>query len=472
MRSVCTDQTTPSHDVRETRDENARYSLPDFVMAANPVTRSALLPDEWNDPKRAKFLMSEFRSRAANPEGYDAKLAFWTRHITAWSSASSVPCFSIADVRQSFARDGVQPDVACIKRVLSHMLITDQIRPRRQVEQMLSQRVGWSRWSVVSRGLGLVTKPLSWGWSYLTSSHGSETEPVDDHILSEELFVHMSSLSETADRLFREVTRSEKQILRFSELTETGTGTRLSQSDMELLVQHLQSEGKACVIEDCGTRLVKFGDEASFSQMELGLYRLESAKELIEKDIRQIESEMSSLKEEARQALRNNNRSQATQMLRRKKRLEHLLVNKESQVDNIIVLLQQMSDSDSNALILQCFQQAADVLKKIQSAGNPVGDLDATMLEVEDAVQAATSLQTDLSRSIDPFTDLDSGLDQELAEILQDSVSEKDEDPEKAEKTDDMDALMVRLERLRSPEKESKRTEVARRAKAAVAGHT
>lgn len=411
--------------------------------------------------------MSEFRPRAANPEGYDAKMSFWKRNIASWSTACSVLSFSVADVRQAFARDGIQPDDACIRRVLSNMLAAEDIRTRPQVEQTLSQRAGWSSWSVVSRGLGLVTKPLSWGWSYLRSSGGSEDD-ADVIADSEQVFVHMSGLTEAADRLYREVTRSQKPIRRFSELADAAAGKQVSDSDMELILLQLQSERKACVIVDCGTRLVKMGDDVSFSPLELGLYRLESAKELIEKDIRQIESEMNSLKEGARQALRQNNRSQASQMLRRKKRLEHLLVNKESQVDNIVVLMQQMSDSDSNVMVMQCFQQAADVLKKIQSV-DP-SDLDQTLLDVEDVVHAATSLQSDISRTIEPFVDLDSGLEQELDEILN--------SPEKGAgaKTDEVDELMARLEKLRSPEKESKPTEPARRPKvpvtAAVAGHT
>lgn len=436
------------------------------IMSAGSSTRRPFVPDEWTDPKRAKYLMADFRARAANPEGYEAKMAFWKRNIAAWSSSNQIISFTVADVRQAFARDGVLPDAACIRRVLSEMLADEEIRPRSELERMLSERLAVNSWSSSwSRGVGLISKPLYWGWNYLTSSYTSEEDSGADRIQNDETFVKMSSLSEAAERLFRELTTTtagnEKQIWKYAEVGQTSAASGITKSDMQLLLFYLQSEKKACVIDDCGTRLVKFGDAAAFSQLEVGLFRLESAKELLEKDVRQIELEMSSLKEEARQAVNNNNRSHATQLLRRKKRLEHLLVNKESQLDNIHVLLQQMSDSDSNVMILNSFQQAADVLKQVQSVDT---DVDQTMLDVEEVVQSAASLQSDLSRAIDP--DVDEGLEQELREILH---AEQDHAP--GPKTDDVDDLLSRLQRLRTPESANPQpllAAVPRRPKAAV----
>lgn len=427
----------------------------------SPATQPRpFVPDEWADAKRAKYLMADFRPRAANPEGYDAKMAFWKRSIAAWSSSNSVICLSVPQVRQAFARDGSLPSESCIKQVLCSMLQDDEIRPLQDVQQMLTERITASSWSSSwTRGMGLMSKPLSWGWKYLTSSSTSAEESAADRIDSEQIFVKMTCLAEGADRLFRELTSnmmSDKQIRKFSEVAETCAATGFSDSDIQLLLLYLQSEKKACVIDDCGTRLVKIGDAAAFTQLELGLFRLESAKELLEKDVRQIEAAISSLKEEARNAINNNNRSQATQLLRRKKRLQNLLMNKESQLDNIHVLLQQMSDSDSNVMILQSFQQAADVLKALQSGSVTATDVDRTMMDVEDVVQSAASLQSDLSRAIDP--DLDDGLEQELQQILQSEPV-----------TDDVDDLMSRLQRLRTPDLQPKvLADVPRRPKAAL----
>ena len=59
-----------------------------------------------------------------------------------------------------------------------------------------------------------------------------------------------------------------------------------------------------------------------FTQSEIGLMRLESAKEFVESDIRIMEGSLEGLKKEARDSLKEGNRMKAKQILRKKRRLE------------------------------------------------------------------------------------------------------------------------------------------------------
>ena len=128
-------------------------------------------PDEWKDVKRMKFLMTDFRSRDANPEGYDDKMSFWIKSILKWSSSQpSVTEFSLKSISDSFEKDGQAPSVGLLRTVLGTMMAKNQVMRRSQYKEMLmkSCNEGWVSW-----GIDLATKPISWGINTLIGSSSS-----------------------------------------------------------------------------------------------------------------------------------------------------------------------------------------------------------------------------------------------------------------------------------------------------------
>lgn len=119
-------------------------------------------------------------------------------------------------------------------------------------------------------------------------------------------------------------------------------------------------------------------------------------------------------------------------------------------MDNIDVMEQTLSDSDSNAAIVKTIQQTSDVLKRVQATVRP-DEVTDTMDDVEEIIQNHAAVLSDLSRSIDPFTELDGDLEEELEQFLQSDSDQGNRSP-KQETGPDVDELMQRLQRLRSPE--------------------
>lgn len=399
-------------------------------------------PEEWSDPKRASFLMREFRAREANPDGYDDKLSFWVRNINLWSR-NARPCFSIRDVREAFARDGIPPDYACIDHVFRHLISKGSLQRKSELEKLLKQRSSggdsWTSW-----GLSLITRPVSWSLSLIASS--SEYDTV---IKEQEEFVNVESLKRSAELLINELTKTGKQIFRFNEVANCEVVQRLNTNVLDLVLLSLAADKRLILLEDCGRKLIKIGENPTFSNSEVGLQRLEVARELIEGEIKQIERQMESLKDEARAAVRQDNKIFARQLLKRKKRFEMLLAKKGGQLDNIDVLIRQLEDSDSQDVVLQSYQEAAEVLRSLQKKTPP--DADQTIADLEEAIHATNDLTLDLSRVIDPLDSKEDELEEELSEILGNEFSTAAASSSvQAPAIQEVDELLIRLHKLKS----------------------
>lgn len=434
---------------------------------------SQKIPEEWQDAKRAAFLMKEFRPREANPEGYDDKMSFWVRNILRWSSQDNV-VMTPASVREAFVREGIPPDNSCIKHVLNHMMREGKLVKKSLFQQELKTRQS-SRSSWVSWGVSLATKPLSWGVSYLTATPELQDGQEGSWIPDDEELVNPEQVKIIADSIFNQLNNKSKKVFNWLEVQQSSPST--SSEVLSLALQYLNADSRAVTLEDCDQKLVKIAS-SSFTKTEIGLARLESARQVIQSEVKQIGSQMESLKEEARSALKDKNMTVAKQLLKRKKRLENLQSNKESQLDNIDLLIRQLADSDSQDAILRSYQEAAQVLKSVQTS-TPVLESDKIICNLEDALHSYNELSHDMSRVLDPNGDLDHGdLEQELNDILneettselkmqptvrtqgrseekdvsiQSETSTKEGNNRKTTQEEDFDQLLGRLEKLRRP---------------------
>lgn len=417
------------------------------------------------------FMFREFRAREANPEGWDIKMRQWTQLIEKWSAQSGVSEFTINDVRNAFRTNDQVPDAKCIKLVLSNMHRKGHLLNQNEFKTRCSQKTnkdGWLSW-----GLSTAAKPISWGISMLGSSahHDPAEEQISDAIKDNATFVNYKYVQEAAHKFFRDMSSSASTFYRYDDLVKKVKGTsNLQEKTIDNILAVLESESRVCVTVDCGIKIVKFG--TSFSEVELGVVRLESAKELVEAEIKKIETEMETLRDEAKVAVREKNNLKAKHLLKRKKRLEMQISSKEGQLDNIEFLLEQLAQADSQKMVLDAYTQGADMLK---SAQREHLDLDDTIADIEDALQLQNDMIADLARPLHPVTADEKELDDELNALLED-VEEEPSTPVKAtstprpaksqpvketsapssvkdgvEQTQDLDDLMARLERLRAP---------------------
>lgn len=368
-------------------------------------------PDEWKDGKRMKYLMTDFRSRDANPEGYDDKMSFWKRSILKWSSSHpSVAEFSLKSVCDSFEKDGQAPSVGLLRTVLGVMVARNEVMKRDQYKEMLmkSCNEGWVSW-----GMGLAVRPISWGINTLIGS--SSLAPTDQSSLHpDDILINPEVIDSLARELYSKY--KDSPLLKYDTLEEKVKREEgMKGSLFELVLLKLQCEKRIAITEDCNMKLIKFGSRPVFTQSEIGLVRLESAKEVVESDIRIMESSLEGLKKEARDSLKEGNRVKAKQILRKKRRLEVQIRKRESQLDNIDFLLEQLVDCESHPTILTALKAAADILKAHESKYD---EISSTLNEVEDVVSAHQEIASDLSRTFDKSMMSELELEEELNELL------------------------------------------------------
>ena len=304
----------------------------------------------------------------------------------------------------------------------------------------------------------------------MTSSPGNQDGQEGTSMPDQEEFVNPEEVKALSESLFRQLDKKGKQVFTWNEILSVPCN--LSHEVLELVILHLSAESKAVVLEDNGRKLVKIApSNPSFTKTEVGLSRLESARQLIEDEVTHIESQMEGLQQEARDAVKEKNQKLGLQLLRKKKRLESLLIHKNAQLENIDVLIRNLSDSDSQDAILRSYQEAAEVLKSAQKS-TFVQNADKTLSSLEDALQSYNDLNLDMSRIIDPSGDFDqSDLEKELQDIVSESPSPSSsaqkEEQQTTHKTviasstlasnnrevsdEEFDQLLGRLERLKQP---------------------
>lgn len=405
-------------------------------------------PKEWHDAATAAVMLRDFRPKETNPEGWSFKMNLWIRSVERWSQATGTVEFSMSDIQRAFVRDSVLPSDNCVKLVVSNMLRNNQLATLDQfVDKCKSARhAGWLSW-----GLSAATRPLSWALGALTAA--PDEEEVHDLVTGDTRFVNVLLIEQLADKLLRDVERAGQYMLRNDVLLKRAAALGLSSRALELALLQLEARKQAFVTVDHGIRVVKFGDHA-LTELELALSRLEAAKELVDGDVKKAEAELDALRNEARECVREKNKLRATQLLRRKKRLEAQLARKETQLDNIDVLVQQLSEADSREMILRAFAEGAEMLKAAQRHR----DLDATLADVEEAVSEQTEMLAALAAPLKPQPDEDELKDELAALLAEDELEPKPAKPTTlipAEKQDrELEDLMARLQQLRAPDHE------------------
>ncbi|KAI1306030.1 Charged multivesicular body protein 7 [Halotydeus destructor] len=408
--------------------------------------------EEWKDAKLMSFMFREFRAKEANPEGWTSKLNFWVKNINKWCAVSGNVEFTISDIRHAFEREASLPEVSTVKLVLSNELRKNEIITLNDfiTKCQQSKNTGWISWGLNTT----IVKPLSWGFSLLGSGSDPEEEKISDKVTDDTKFININQLQKFSDKLEKHVSSSSQYVYRIDALQNVSKGLNITNRSLDLSLLLLESQKKVNITVDCGVKVIKFGSE--FTELELGTLRLEYARELIESEVKRFEKEMETLRDEARMCVKEKNNFRAKQLLKRKKRLEGVILKKETQLDNIDFLLNQLSEADSHQTVLHAYKEGAEMLKSAQKSV----DLDSTLFELEDTLQEQSDLLATLAIPIGGTQYDEDELKKELNELLADDedVSTQEATPAGDEPVKDAEAqqrelaeLMSRLEKLRDP---------------------
>ncbi|XP_015794707.1 charged multivesicular body protein 7 [Tetranychus urticae] len=404
---------------------------------------------------RIRHLYSKFRNRASNPEGFDSKLNYWIGAINEWSVKEKRYQFNLVEISKAFKRDNLIPDLECLRLVASELKRRNNLVSRDYfINNVCADNGSNSSW--LSWGLGSLSKPLKFGLSWFNNQgdEQEECEIIDPDITNSLALVNVDAVTSGAKELMTLLTEHQyiDKCLKYEEFERLIlTNFEIEPDQLDVLLLYLIANKQAVTMEDKGTKYIKFGDNIQFSDMDISLRRLESARDLIEDDIIKVEIEIEKALEEAKAAVKSSNRIKAKALLRKKKRLEDVLSKKEAQLDNIHCLSEKLVDVQSNKAVVHAYREVADVLKSAQLKHEEIND---TISSIEDVFENQNDVLSDLGRSMATTIIDDDELEAELkAFMAEDEDIEVPKVPDRSPKvTDDkLEDLYTRLENLRRP---------------------
>ena len=133
------------------------------AVATEHECRGWTRPEEWSNDDRMYFLMSPYPPGKV-PSSEDAKFKFWSRLIHSSSCELCKITFSLNDVYERFERNSLRPK--CLREVVQLMERQGSVVQLERYEQRVrEQSDGLVSWSV-----GVLARPLSWAWRYVTNT--------------------------------------------------------------------------------------------------------------------------------------------------------------------------------------------------------------------------------------------------------------------------------------------------------------
>ncbi|KAH7642132.1 charged multivesicular body protein 7 [Dermatophagoides farinae] len=426
------------------------------------------LPDCWNDDKRMDVLFHPFRIREINPEGWDLKMNFWINLINKWCLFDRKVVFTIDEIRQNFNRDERLPHLDCIKLVVSHMkrqnkiLFKDDIVNQKKCSE--SNRTSLlANWALNS----LIMKPITFGWNWL-STKDDDGHSNDDKILSihqDYRLINVETIQIISESIESYIKNIETTCMSYSKFINMVNKNvfdekKLDEFSMNMVLIYLESQNKIKIYEDAGFKIIKFTNNIQTKDADITLAKLEMVKEILEKEASNMEKRMKTLNDEVHVSITNGNKEKALLLLKRKKRLENRVKEKDLQIDNIEILCSQLLETGSHQLMIKTFQMANDVLKKNSAK---IEDVENVMSQMDDILNNQSMINEELNRPIQESTQLELEAELELEEILKEiddveKSGEKLTNANRSEQTSDLIEQLSQLSVINDDDKDSIKT--------------
>lgn len=376
-------------------------------------------------PARSGTFFAPFRSRSANPDGFDSKMKIWISAIEEWLVHSKRLKICIDDIYRSFTSEsGIKPDRECIRLVFSEMRRRSQLVPIKTLKSssiwcapdnnhqntLLDNYIdpnGWIGWGVKN----FIYNPASWAITSITkNTMNTESTQIysdltDLSISDQMIFVSSKSLHVMSQNLLLElfrISKAERQIcFEWHHLLELMTpiiSTTIDATDskelleiLDMIIEYLAMNKRVAIKLDNETKLVKISnqdesrdDNVIINQKDIAIARLLRAKELLTADMDKYLNQAQTAKDEAVIFFKRNEIAKAKSLLRSHKRLNNCAEQKDCQLRNVEELLDTLENTDSNKMILEAYKEGAEALAKANS------NIDTNMTILDDLYDATS----------------------------------------------------------------------------------
>jgi phage shock protein A len=155
----------------------------------------------------------------------------------------------------------------------------------------------------------------------------------------------------------------------------------------------------------------------------------------VDTELRRIEQRVKKFDQEAREAVHRKDKNAALQALRKKKRVEKEMTDKDAQYQRLVGMLEQLAASKQTREILDAYKSATKAYKDaLERQGLTVDNVDTTIDAIHDAIQDANDLDEAISHGFSsmpmPASHIDdSVLEAELNSLIEEEGAIKKREP-------------------------------------------
>jgi hypothetical protein len=382
------------------------YCVNYFIMS----TRAPYLPPIWEDDSAMSGLMSMPKARHINPTNYDRVIEFWQALIGAYCKHNKSCVFSLDELKTRFRRGSLLPSP--LQTVLQEMQKAQLIQTE---EDLQKRRQGWVQW-----GASLLN-PTAWmsnGFSDVSQSRLVHLPVLKE--LSQELLDFYRTHYEMADC---------PEVVAYEELKERSEHT-VNPQCFDLVIDELAQQGEVSLgFTKSGEKVLKFKDQGSrgparFTDADASVHEIRRALAKIESEIKKAELRVKKHKEDALKAHRAGDRNSALLHLKKKKRAEKDVRDKDIQCERLLSMLEQLAQTKQTREILDVYRSSSKAFKEsLNRQGLHIDNVDEAMDSVHEVMQDFNDIDEAIHTGLknlpagrDSIDEAD--LENELSEIL------------------------------------------------------
>ncbi|KAL4253181.1 hypothetical protein ABKN59_004148 [Abortiporus biennis] len=416
---------------------------------------SALPTYQSTSSSRLKSLYSDFlRQKHSNPTSYASNVEWWRRTLEAvvlrgWQSSSSTdsltsdrlilhasgPTFS-----EEFRFEGVGKPLS-LAGVIAELCEEKAYFP---LQQFLNgtQSIYDPGWLPLRIASFLVGKPLWWALEQLNivnpeehvGGHASDTERwrkvKGDYVV-------LSLLEKAADAVLQ---RQQK----FAGIALPGV--TLSDTDMRVLLKHLERDKKAVIVRGEAIKFVEQADssELDVSAVDTGVLELKTGVENLQAQVDNIQRQIEDTTEKTSFALRRKQKEVALSYLRSRKLLQDILKKRLSSLETLHAALIRVEQAAGDVEIMKSYESSTATLRAILSHPSLQRE------KIEETMDAMSSAQAD-------FKEIDEAIQ------LGNTMAEAESGIDDAELQAELDGLVKAVEKEQAEEKERAQAAEAKR---------
>ncbi|KAI1729652.1 snf7 domain-containing protein [Ditylenchus destructor] len=386
--------------------------------------RPAYIPDVWDNDAEMKGLMSLPKARHLNPTNHKRVMEFWKDLIAEYCKHEKTCLFSLDELKQKFRRGSQLPSP--LAAVIQEMQESGAVQSR---EEYKKSSQGWVEW-----GASLL-QPAAW-LGFGSQASNSKTEKM----------VHLPTLKTQAKELllfYRDEYENVDcpEVVDYAELKQ-GSKNIIASESFEFVIDELVKQGEVSVGRSKdGDKVLKFKDQSSqgparFTDSDASVHELRRTMVKLENEIKRAEAKATKFEEDARMALRNNDRKGAMNYLRKKKRVQKDIEDKDVQYQRLLSMLEQLAQTKQTKEIIDIYKAGSKAFKDtLARQGLTVADVDSTIDNVHEVMNDYMDIEDTIREGLKnmPTSDTvdDAELESELNEILAEGAGKKSAEPAK-----------------------------------------